>query len=161
MLNNQQFSQPCFDAASRYLSYRPRSELELKMRLRKRGFDENSINKVISILKEKMLVNDYAFAMFWKANRDSFNPRSRSMLKRELRQKGISPDIITRVVDELDDYDSAYRAAIKRARSLLSLNYESFRHKCGDYLRRRGYNYEVIRKTVNKLWQEIEEGTSD
>jgi regulatory protein len=114
--------------------------LELKVRLRKRGFDESTIGKVIDVLKGKKLVNDYAFAVFWKANRNSFNPRSRSMLGHELRQKGISPDIITRVVDELDDYESAYRAAIKRARSLLSYDYESFRIKCGGYLRRRGYD---------------------
>ena len=33
-------SQRCFNAASRYLSYRPRSEAELRERLSRRGYDD-------------------------------------------------------------------------------------------------------------------------
>src|SRR4030067_2282382 len=38
----------CLEAALRYLSYRPRSEFEIKGRLHQRGFDDNKSESVIA-----------------------------------------------------------------------------------------------------------------
>jgi regulatory protein len=144
----------CFDAAVHYLSYRPRSEPELRQRLRRRGFNDDSIETVITRLKELDLVDDTAFAQFWKENRESFSPRSQWLTRLELRQKGVSEDIIDQVVDTIDDEDSAYRAALKKARSLSMTDYQSFRRRLGEHLKRRGFSYRVINTTVNRLWQD-------
>ncbi len=144
----------CLNAASRYLSYRPRSESELRERLHRRGFDGDSVEAVIAKLKELGLADDTAFAQFWKDNRESFSPRSQWLTKLELRRKGVAEDIIDEVVDSIDNADSAYRAAISKARSLLLRDYQSFRHRLGEYLKRRGFGYEVINHTVERLWQE-------
>ena len=56
----------CYNAATLFLGYRPRSEPELRARLRKRGFHSNSIDSVVNRLKEQGLVDDTAFAEFWK-----------------------------------------------------------------------------------------------
>ena len=154
MVGCESISQSCLDAASYYLSYRPRSELELKLRLRKRGFDDSSIEGVLLRLKERGLVDDLAFARFWKENRESFSPRSRAMLHRELRQKGVAPYIIAEVAQEIDEEASAYRAAEKRAKKLASSDGDSFCRQLVAFLRRRGFNYEVTRHTVSQLWQE-------
>ena len=66
----------CFNAALHYLSYRPRSESEMRERLQRRGFDSDSVEAVLTKLKEQELVNDIAFAQFWKDNRQAFSPRS-------------------------------------------------------------------------------------
>ena len=80
--------QRCLNAAAHYLSYRPRSESEIKERLHRRGFNGDSVEAVIAKLKEQGLVDDVAFAQFWKDNRESFSPRSQRLTKLELRRKG-------------------------------------------------------------------------
>ena len=144
----------CLNAAARYLSYRPRSEFELKERLYQRGFNGNSVEAVLTKLKEQGLVDDMAFAQFWRDNRESFSPRSQWLTKLELRQKGVASDIIDQVVDAIDNEDNAYRAAQSRARNLSLSDYQLFQRRLGEYLKRRGFGYRVINHTVERLWQE-------
>ena len=144
----------CLNAAIHYLSYRPRSESEIRERLQRRGFGGDSIEAVIARLKEQGLVNDVAFAQFWKDNRESFSPRSQWLTKLELRRKGVATAIIDQIVDEVDDTDNAYRAALGKARSLPLSDYQGFRRRLGDYLKRRGFGYGVINHTVERIWQE-------
>ncbi len=150
--------QRCLNAAFRYLSYRLRSEAELRGRLKQRGFNGDSVEAVLARLREQGLVDDLAFAQFWKDNRESFRPRSRWLTASELRQKGVAADIINRVVADVDDEDSAYRAAQSRAHRLPNSDYQDFRHRLGDYLKRRGFGYRVITHTVERLWQEKRSG---
>ncbi len=144
----------CLNAAIHYLSYRPRSDSELRERLHQRGFNDGTQEAVIARLKEQGLVDDTAFAQFWMDNRQSFSPRSRWLTRLELRQKGVANNIIDQVVDAIDDDDSAYRAAMSKARSLPRSDYQSFRRRLSEYLKRRGFSYGVINHTVERLCQE-------
>ena len=144
----------CFDAALRFLSYRPRSESEIRRRLNRRGFDDDTVEKVLVRLREQGLVDDVAFAQFWRDNRDSFSPRSKRLVVLELRQKGVDADIAIETTQGLDDEASAYQAAQKKARLLARSDYRSFCRRLGAYLRRRGFSYEVTNHTVERLWRE-------
>jgi len=145
----------CLNAATRYLGYRPRSEFELRERLGRGGFDSGSVEAVLGRLREQGLVDDVDFAQFWKDNRQSFSPRSRSLTRLELRRKGVAEEIIDQVVSGVSDDDSAYRAALSRARRLPAADWESFRRRLGGYLKRRGFSYGVINNTVEQLWQKM------
>ncbi len=144
----------CLNAAFRYLGYRSRSESEVRERLHRRGFDADCIEAVMVKLKEQNLIDDAAFAQFWKDNRELFSPRSQRLTKLELKRKGVPNDIIDQVVGEIDDEDSAYRAALGKTRRWSRSDYQDFRHRLGQYLRRRGFNYEVLNHTVERVWQE-------
>jgi len=148
----------CRNAAVQYLSYRPRSESELRGRLQRRGFNGDSIDAVLARMKEEGLVDDMAFAQFWKDNRESFSPRSQRFTRLELRRKGVAEEVISKVVDTIDDEDSAYRAALGKARRLPRSDYPSFYRRLGGYLRRRGFNYGVINHTVAMMWREGGDG---
>lgn len=154
-LKKADFFQRCLNAAFHYLSYRPRSQAELTQRLSKRGFDQASVAAVVTKLKEQGLVDDLAFAQFWTDNRQSFRPRSQWLTRLELRQKGVPAEIIDRVAAEVDDQDSAYRAAVGKARRLSTTDYEGFRRRLGEYLKRRGFGYGLIKPTVERVWQEL------
>jgi regulatory protein len=156
-LGGAELSQRCYEAALRLLDYRPRSESELKERLARRGFGEDNVVTAIARLREQGLVDDPAFAQFWKENRQSFSPRSQWLTRHELKQKGVADEVIERVVADVDDEGSAYQAAIARAHSLPVADYEGFRRRLGEYLKRRGFGYGVIKNTVKKVWEEVKE----
>ena len=149
--------QQCYNAAARLLGYRPRSEHEMRQRLTQRGFDNDTIETVLTRLKEQDLINDNDFARFRKDNRQSFSPRSQWLTRMELKQKGVSGEIIDQVVGGISDIDNAYHAAKKKACNLSTADYQSFRRRLGEYLKRRGFGYSAIIKTIERLWQEREE----
>jgi regulatory protein len=53
--------------------------------------------------------------------------------------------------------ESAYQAALSKAQHLPKQEYEVFRRRLGDYLKRRGFGYAVINQTVKRIWQELKE----
>ncbi len=147
------------DRALNYLSYRPRSTKEVRDNLKNKGIDEIAIEQVIDRLTEAGLLNDEDFARFWLQNRDQFKPRGERALRYELRQKGIADGIIELALEELDEDDAAYRAASRRARRYQDADPMTFRKKVGDFLMRRGFSYDIVRDTVDRLWAEIQQET--
>jgi regulatory protein len=148
--------QDCLDTAYRYLSYRPRSEGEIRQRLRRRGFANEVVEAVIAKLREQNLSDDFAFAQFWKDNRLSFRPKSKRLIKKELRDKKVAAQTIEQVTEDIDDEEIAYRLGSGRLPTLAHLDYPDFYRRLSSYLAYRGFNYEVIRDTVARLWQEKE-----
>lgn len=153
-LKKADLSHSCFGAALHYLGYRPRSEAEVRQRLHRRGFNDEVADKVIIGLKERRLIDDVAFAQYWRDNRLSFRPRSRRLIRLELRQKGVATETADNVVEDLDDETAAYEAGLKKARALSGLDYREFHRHLSDHLRRRGFDYENISSAVARLWQE-------
>ena len=151
--------QRCLEAAYRYLGYRPRSESELRERMQRRGFVAETVDAAITRLKEQHLLDDEAFAQFWRENRESFGPRSQWLTGLELKRMGVMNGVIEQAVAGMDDEENAYRAALQKTRHWTPADYQSFRRRLGDYLRRRGFKYEVINHTVERIWQERGNGS--
>jgi regulatory protein len=148
--------QDCLDAAYHYLSYRPRSEGEIRQWLRKRGFPHELVEKTIVRLKEQNLSDDLAFAQFWKDNRLSFRPKSKRLIKKELRDKEVDAEIVAQVTEDIDDEEVAYRLGSDRMPTLAHLDYPRFYRRLASYLAYRGFGYQVIRDTAARLWREKE-----
>lgn len=148
--------QSSLDSALRYLSPRPRSEAEIRARLNRHGFDTDTTEQVLTRLKERGLVDDIAFARFWRENRENFRPLGRRLIELELKQKGVDAETIAEATAGVDDELGAYRAAQRKARSLAGLDYPSFRKRLGALLNRRGFAYELVNRTIDRVWQERE-----
>ena len=146
-----------FNAALHFLSYRPRSESEVKMRLLKHGFAMPEIETALEKLKEQGYLDDTTFAEFWKDSRDTFRPQSKLMTRVELRRKGVAGEVIDEVVGGLDDSESAYRAGVARAHRISVSDPLVFRKRLGDYLRRRGFSYSVSNEAVTRILNEMKE----
>ena len=146
--------QYCFDAAYRYLSYRPRSEAEMRQQLHRHGFNNGVVEETITRLKEEDLVDDLAFARFWRDNRLSFNPKSKSLIERELKDKMVATEIIDELTKDIDDESNAYKLGYSRLPILAHSDYSEFRRRLSSYLSYRGFSYEVIKHTIALLWQE-------
>jgi regulatory protein len=113
--------QDCLDAAYYYLSYRPRSEGEIRQWLHKRGFANEVAEKAIAKLREQNLSDDFTFAQFWKDNRLSFRPKSKRLIKKELRDKKVAAEIIEQVTKDIDDEEIAYKLGSSRMPALASI----------------------------------------
>jgi regulatory protein len=156
MVGNKDPLQYCIDLAYRYLSYRPRSEAEIRQHLRQRSFDSSIVEKAIAKLKQQNLIDDVAFAQFWRDNRLSFKPKSKRLIMKELRDKKIAPEVIEQVTQDIDDEANAYMLGFNRMHALSHLDYSDFQQRLSRYLNYRGFSYEVVKHTTTLLWQERE-----
>ncbi len=146
--------QSCLEAAYRCLSYRPRSRFEVKSWLARKGFGSRIIEATLTALEAQGLLDDAAFARFWRESRESFSPRSRAALRRELRQKGVEADVVAEAVDGINEEEAAYRVGRKKAAKLRPIGCDDFKKKLSGVLKMRGFSHEIIERTVNRLWQE-------
>ncbi len=137
-----------------FLSYRARSESEIRQNLRKHEFPPEVIEQTLERLREEKFADDKQFARAWVENRNTFRPRSRRALAMELRQKGITEDATQSALAGLDEEALAYQAGQKKARQLKVQEWNEFRKKLSEFLARRGFPYSVIAPTVSRLWNE-------
>ena len=149
------------EQAVHFLEYRPRSRSELEIHLRSKGFDEQAIQAVAHRFEELKWLDDKLFSQFWVANREDFRPRSRRVLRMELRHKGIDNETIESSLQEIDETASAHKAVQERARRLANLDYQTFRRRLGGFLQRRGFSYETIKSVVEQLWAEHHDNCAD
>lgn len=148
------------ERALRFLEQRPRSEQEIRRKLKAKEFSTEIIDAVIVRLNEVKLLGDRQFARYWVETREGFKPRSARALQYELRQKGVPSEEIARAVGRVDERDSAYRAAKPKAERWRELEAREFRDKLSGFLARRGFGYGITRETVDRLWTELNGGTS-
>jgi regulatory protein len=143
-----------YDRALTFLEQRPRSQAEVRRKLAGKKIAPETIERVIARLTAAGLLNDREFVQLWIESRENFKPRAGQALRMELRQKGVSPALIDEAVKELDEGESAYRAAVTRAPRYHNLERKEFRDKLSAFLLRRGFSYEVVKETVERVWRE-------
>ena len=137
-----------------FLSYRARSESEIRKNLLKHEIPESVIDLTLERLRQDGLANDNEFAQAWVENRSTFRPRSRRVLAMELRQKGLDDEAMHSALQNVDDEPLAYEAAKKRATRFKDLEWSEFRKKLSEFLARRGFSYSVVAPVVTRIWNE-------
>ncbi len=146
-----------YQKALHFLSYRPRSSAEVRQNLVKRGTPEALVEETLVRLERAGLVNDLDFAQAWVENRNTFQPRSKSALRFELKRKGLSDEVVQTVLDKkVDDDALAFEAARKYASRLAGREWLDFRQKLSGFLARRGFSYTTITPIVSKVWKEFQ-----
>ena len=157
-LQAEEARERAFQQAMLFLSYRDRSESEIRQNLRKHEIPEPVIEQTLERLRQDGLANDHHFARTWVENRSAFRPRSRRMMAMELRQKGLDTEAISSATEGVDDEALAYEAAQKKVSRLKGLEWNEFRKKLSDFLGRRGFSYSVIAPVVTRIWNEAHKG---
>lgn len=153
-LQAEEARERAFQQAMLFLSYRARSESEIRQNLRKHEIPEAVIEQTLERLRQDGLANDDQFARTWVENRSAFRPRSRRLMAMELRQKGLDDETISLATNSIDDETLAYEAAQKKVARLKDLAWNEFRKKLSDFLGRRGFSYSVIAPVVTRVWNE-------
>lgn len=145
------------DYALRLLSYRQRTQKEIQDRLKSKGYDDDTISAVVAQLAETGLINDAAFADAWVNWRKQSKPAGRTLLKWELRAKGVPPEVTDSALNQLqpeDEREGALTTARRRLRQSGARDPQSAKRSLTDFLRRRGYDWDTIRYVLNTLAEE-------
>ncbi|MBF0112970.1 MAG: regulatory protein RecX [Desulfamplus sp.] len=140
-----------YELSIRYLALRARSVKEMRLYLAKKGFDEEVIQQTLSKLKDENLLSDQQFASMFVEQRERFKPKSKFALAFELKQKGVDPATIDSSLSEVDEYSSALSAVEPKLRLWQNYEPELLKKKVMNFLRNRGFSYEVCVATFNKI----------
>lgn len=138
--------------AMNMLAMRDHSSDELRKKLLKRDLMPEAIDVLIEKLQNSRLLNDEEFAhRFARAQREN-RKLSRSVLKRELSKKGISPELAADAVADIDgEEELAREVAEKKAASTRRLEYAVRERRILGMLARRGFPSAICIKVTREV----------
>lgn len=146
----------------RLLGLRLRSEKEIRDYIRNLSFkrkikgDEEISDlvteRLIEKLKQKGMINDLEFAKIWLESRAK--KRGLQLVKSELYKKGIDREIIesllSNTTDTTDQETTAEALLEKRLPRWKGLSLIDQKKKSYEFLIRRGFEYDIVKKVVEK-----------
>ncbi len=141
--------------ALRLLALRPRTVSEIQERLGRR-FGKNAVDEAVKRLLSEGLLNDADYANQWRQSRERHKPRSRGMIARELKSKGVADEFIDDALEGYDSSDAARRAAHRYASRQSGAGRIAFDRRVGAFLARRGFEPSVIGKVLQEFREELE-----
>lgn len=132
------------------LKHRPRSRHEAFVRLHHKGFSGETIESMLEQAARAGVLDDAKFAQLWVEDRLARRPRSRRMLERELRAKGVAPEHIQRAIAraDLDEEFFVRQLIAERLPRLRALDEQTRVRRLVGFLRRRGFSEEIIYRVL-------------
>ena len=143
----------CRRKALNYLSYRNRAEGEMKLYLRKKGFDGTCIEETIGWLGERKYLDDRSFAVNYIESVLRRKTIGKQRIIGELRQKGVSgSDIEAAFLEaEMPDDGSERLLALAEKKWQSIKDRERPRDRLRAFLYQRGFSGDEIRRVLQKL----------
>jgi len=147
--------------AHRLIDHRMRTRRELAVKLKSRGRTDEVIDQVLDRLENAGLIDDGRFARLWIDERLRRRPAGLSLLRRELRQKGIDAEIVDTALEESasreGETERAYEALRRQSHRYARLDRDAAHRRMVAFLARRGFGQAVIYQVVHRVLDEIEE----
>ncbi len=146
-------------AALDYLAHKPRTETEVRRKLKRNDTPAFVIDDVVARLYELEYLDDEAYAHDYAHNRFSSKKYGPVRIRRELKERGIDRHLADAAVDTLFEDEDATAAAWEHAESRWPRLADADdprrrRQKMYRYLRRRGFTSETIRPILDELERE-------
>lgn len=148
--------QKILEKVFKFLSYRPRSQKEVREYLWRKKVDEEEGEAIVRQLEKDNYLNDEEFARWWVEQRTTFQPKGWQALKMELKQKGLKNEIIEEIRSQglgVREFELAQKVAEKKLRSLGNLPSLELKQKLSATLARRGFDWETIKEVVDEICQ--------
>jgi len=147
-------------SAINLLAKRIQSEKELRLKLLRKKYEKEMVNEVIEELKQKGLIDDYKFALIYSEEKIRTKLWGQQKIKGELIHKGISNEIISKVIEEKfppeNKFENAFQLASKKIKSLShrKLDKRKLAERIYLFLSSKGYDYSTSREVVEKVLEE-------
>lgn len=136
-----------------FISYRIRSEKEVRNRLLKENVTDEQIENIISKYKDQKIIDDFSFAKIFFDNKAKYNNWSIRKIEYELNLKGISREIINSLkFDYIDtEYENAKNIINKKIYSWNN-KYDKYKlkNKIYSFLSQKGFSYDIITEIVEE-----------
>lgn len=132
-----------YDRCLNLIARRQRSEWEIEQYLKRKDYEEDTIQQTLNMLSKKGYVDDSAFAQAWINNRRLLKNTSKRRLTQELRAKRVSDDIIGQALEN-DEADETEILKDLIAKKQTQTRYQD-PEKMMAYLLRQGFNYHDIK----------------
>lgn len=135
------------------LSKADQSEKKIKEKLYSE-FEEDTIDKVIDFLKRNNFINDDILAQKIINTNVNLNKCGKNKIKQNLYIKGIDKNSIDDALSEIDDnieYENAMYLAKKRYNRVKNEDKRKIYQKISQHLAYKGFNYDIIKRVLNKL----------
>lgn len=143
------------DLACRWLSYRSRTEAEVRKKLLTGGYDPSVVDEVIRWLHEYRYLNDRGIAETVIETLRRRGLVSKAMLQRRLLTRGIDPALAKEVTAEalegIDELTEAMALAEKKMKTLSRLPTDTARRRIAGFLSRRGFSADTIYKILERI----------
>lgn len=138
--------------AVRYLSLKLRPEIEIRAKLENEGYDTEIADRVIEELKALGYINNRLYIQKYVFDRSKLKPKSKKMLKLELKSRGLPEEEIDEVLDEWKvDEAVVAEGLVKKKFGKYDLKDEKIIKKVYSFLLHRGYSYEIVDGIIKKI----------
>lgn len=138
------------------LSRRRISERELRQKLKTERRFSHHTDEVIENLKNVGLIDDTTFAGSVISSSLISGPKSKMFIRQRLYQKGVPKEIVEKAIEtELANYNEeqgALELARKKFKTVKSLPTLKAKKRIADFLRGRGFSWDVINYCLNSLF---------
>ena len=139
--------------AFKLIEFRDRTQKELYIKLKEKGYDENTIEDELEFLKEYGYINDLRFAERFTSDAINLKKWGKIRIRAELIKKGVPRDIVENVLEdalsEADDERLFLQMQSRFKNSDLSNIKE--RTRIFNYYMRRGFSPDEIKGAINKM----------
>lgn len=146
----------CRNYGLKLLGYKARSEYEIKEKMLKKGYSQNSINEAIKYLKELKYIDDEEYAKSYIKDRVNTKKLGYNRIKSELYNRRIDSIILENTMNETYNSEDEYDRALELAERKMNTSYrnddtQAAYRKLGGFLQRKGYSMDTIIKVLNKV----------
>ncbi|MCX7832625.1 MAG: RecX family transcriptional regulator [Ignavibacteria bacterium] len=142
--------------AYKYLSYKQRTEQELRNKLQNSKISKKNIEKIIRFFREHNFINDESYVKSLIVSEVSKKPKGKKLLKAKLKQKGISEEIInsaiSRYVSEDIEEANAKTLLEKYLKKIKKYPLEKQKQKSYRYLISRGFEYDTVSNILKEYF---------
>jgi regulatory protein len=139
----------------RWLGIRPRSENEIKEKLRGKGFAPSIIEQTIERIRELGYLDDQEFSRLFVEYRKIGQAKGKLAIWRDLMRKGVDKEIIKKSLEEFYSGDEELEAAVKLAKKKISTYHnlppDKTYQKLSRFLLGRGFNWAVIKNVLSEM----------
>ncbi|MFH1284653.1 MAG: regulatory protein RecX [Candidatus Peregrinibacteria bacterium] len=115
---------------------------------------EELVNEVAGRMEELKYLDDEQFARDFVSERLRLRPRGKTIIRQELKFKGVERDLIESVFDEIytDESEAAAAALEKRAGKLSKYPVPARKHKAYQFLLSKGFKRDAIYRAIESCY---------
>lgn len=154
------------EVALHYLSYKPRTEHEVRTKLLDKGFEEELAEQVVERFRTLKYLNDEQYAQMFAASQLRSKGRGPKRIRMELKRKGVEEELIELALVLLEETKDVLGELRPRAeKKWTTLQKEPERHKrrkkFQEYIVRQGFDFGIASQLLEELQMQVQASDAD